>query len=321
VRRRLESAFVLGAGLGTRLKALTEDRPKPLVPVFDRPLISFAFDHLKAFGVSRFVVNTHHRADAYDAVFPEVNGQPNYRGCEVRFRHEPVLLETGGGIKNAEDLLTGGDFFVHNGDVLADLDLQALVDSHFAGGHLVTLGLRSHGGPTQVSWDAGSGLVTDIRSTLKNPGTHQTLFTGIYVASPRLFSYFQPGQVASVVPAFLEAIRQGVPVGGVLLDDGHWFDLGTIESYKDIHRRFQLGLKFSHAPSETWPLPVHPSSRMEEGVELRGAVSIGPGAQVAGPSILEDCILWPGAKTASRIHLRDCIVRTSAMHSATSEIL
>src|SRR5215204_6109616 len=97
----VRNAFVLGAGLGTRLKSLTLHRPKPLIPVCNRPLITYAFDHLLGVGVQRFIVNTHHRAEAYKAVFAD----RSYRGAPVELRHEPDILETAGGIKNVEDLL------------------------------------------------------------------------------------------------------------------------------------------------------------------------------------------------------------------------
>src|SRR3954469_19532678 len=94
-------AFVLGAGLGTRLRPLTEVRPKPLIPVCNRPLIEYAFDHLASIGVERFVVNTHWLPEVSPALFPDAR----YAGKSISFRHEPAILETAGGIKNVEDLL------------------------------------------------------------------------------------------------------------------------------------------------------------------------------------------------------------------------
>src|SRR4051812_19671503 len=102
-------AFVLGAGLGTRLRPLTEVRPKPLIPVCNRPLIEYAFDHLltldgvDALRIERFVVNTHWLPEVYTRLFPDAQ----YRGKPIHFRHEPNILETAGGIKNVEDLLGG----------------------------------------------------------------------------------------------------------------------------------------------------------------------------------------------------------------------
>src|SRR5215469_13592196 len=128
VSMRIAQAFVLGAGLGTRLRPLTDDLPKPLIPIFNKPLITFALDHLIAAGVESFVINTHHLPDR----FADSLGQGNYRGYPLTLVHEPILLETGGGIKNAESLLSKTPtFFVYSGDILTDLPLTPLIDEHF----------------------------------------------------------------------------------------------------------------------------------------------------------------------------------------------
>ena len=117
----IRTAFVLGAGLGTRLKSLTARRPKPLIPVANRPLITCAFDHLLGVGVERLVVNMHWRSEAYARAFPG----PTYRDASLTFRDEqPEVLETAGGIWNVRDLLGDGTFFVYNGDILSDLPLD-----------------------------------------------------------------------------------------------------------------------------------------------------------------------------------------------------
>ena len=133
----ITQAFVLGAGLGLRLRPLTEDLPKPLVPIFQKPLITFALDHLAAAGVKSFVVNTHHLSGHFETLF--ANGR--YRQLPIRLIHEPDLLETGGGIKNAQPSLGTKPFIAYSGDVLTDLPLEPLLEAHFAGGNDVTLAL------------------------------------------------------------------------------------------------------------------------------------------------------------------------------------
>src|SRR5215210_4926458 len=117
--RTIRNAFVLGAGMGSRLLSLTARKPKPLIPVAGKALITFAFDHLLENGVEKLVVNTHHCHEAYKHAFPE----PFYRGVPLHFAHEPDLLETAGGIKNAEALLGPESFVVYNGDILTDLPI------------------------------------------------------------------------------------------------------------------------------------------------------------------------------------------------------
>jgi mannose-1-phosphate guanylyltransferase len=94
--KQINTAFILGAGLGTRLRPLTENTPKPLLEIGGRPIITYAMAHLRAVGIKRFIVNTHHCAEQYQENFPD----SNWQDIPITFRHEPVLLDTAGGIKN-----------------------------------------------------------------------------------------------------------------------------------------------------------------------------------------------------------------------------
>src|SRR5207248_9534010 len=107
--KKIHKAFVLGAGLGTRLRPLTESCPKPLIPIFHKPLITFALDHLVSAGVGSFVINTHRLPDQFKDLF----GSGQYAGHTVNLIHEPELLDTGGRIKNAEDLLGKEPFITY----------------------------------------------------------------------------------------------------------------------------------------------------------------------------------------------------------------
>src|SRR6266480_1285375 len=108
--KEITQAFILGAGLGTRLRPLTEDLPKPLVPIFQKPLITFAFDHLIEAGITRFFVNTHHQPQRFAEIFPDAT----YRDRLIEFRHEPKLLETAGGIANIGESLGNEPLLVYN---------------------------------------------------------------------------------------------------------------------------------------------------------------------------------------------------------------
>ena len=126
--KNIKTAFILGAGLGTRLRPLTENTPKPLLEIGGRPIITFAMAHLWAVGIKRFVVNTHHCAEKYAEAFPE----NNWKGIPITFRHEPVLLDTAGGIKNIEDLIAGDEcIIVYNGDIITNLPIELLIRKHF----------------------------------------------------------------------------------------------------------------------------------------------------------------------------------------------
>src|SRR6476661_7429623 len=152
---RVRKAFVLGAGLGTRLRPLTNLLPKPLLPIFGKPLITFALDHLRQAGIEQFWINTHHLPEKFSAVFPT----NQYYGAKLELMFEPDLLETGGGMKNLEQQIGAETFVVYSGDVLTDLPLDRLVDEHFSRQNDVTLALRTTGLATGISWRRESGRV------------------------------------------------------------------------------------------------------------------------------------------------------------------
>lgn len=288
----LRTAFVLGAGLGNRLRPLTEVRCKPLVPVCNRPLITYAFDHLLAHGFGRFVVNTHWLPEGYAREFPE----SVYRRTPIAFRHEPEILETGGGIKNVEDLLHGEAFLVYNGDIFTDLPLAPALRHHLRADNEVTMVLRSRDGPLQVAWDPTTGRVTDIGSRLFPGKPGEFLFTGIYVVSSSFLRRLPAGKKIGVISVFLDMIREGAALGGIVIDDGQWWDLGSREQYLAVHRRL---------PAGPW---VSPEAQVATGVQLGGAVAIGAGARIGPGARLHDTIVWPGAEIAADAVLERCVV-------------
>lgn len=229
-----QTAFLLGAGLGTRLRPLTENCPKPLLPLGGKPMICRAMDALIALGIKRFIINTHHAAEVYPEKFPG----GNYRGVPVELVHEPVLLETGGGLKNIESRLSPDDknLLVYNGDILADLDLKKLVAEHLRSRALATLLLRTdERGNVNFEEEgrARGGKVADLRDRLGNAGTRRCKFTGIYCVSRKFFDEIPAGKIESVVEAFLRVIARGNgEIRGIIDDAGTWRDLGTLAEYE-----------------------------------------------------------------------------------------
>ena len=230
-KRRFKTAFILGAGLGTRLRPLTEQCPKPLLPIGGRPVITYAMEHLMEAGVERFIVNTHHCPEVYNDHFPD--GQ--WRGAPVLFRHEPILLDTAGGLKNIEDLLDEDEAILcYNGDVLADFPLQKLIDAHETNRPKATLALRSTGPLLNVNIDK-AGNICDMRNTLGIAGSKSCLFTGIYAVETDLLRSIEAGKIESVVPVFLRRIvEKPGSVRGVILDEGRWHDIGSVAEYEAL---------------------------------------------------------------------------------------
>jgi mannose-1-phosphate guanylyltransferase len=292
----ISQAFVLGAGLGTRLKALTQNyRPKPLIPVANRPLITYAFDHLRSAGVDRFVVNTHWRAEAYGEAFP----QPVYQGLPIKFRHEwPEVLETAGGIKNVEDLLGGRPFWVYNGDILSTLPLAPAIQAHQESGNEVTLVLRSKDGPLQISFDPHSKRIVDISQRLGSEREPAYLFTGIYLVNPAFLARIPAATKLSVIQVFCDMIRAGERLGGVVIDNGEWFDLGTRDQYLAVHEKLGNG---------PW---IDSTANIAPDAVITGASAIGAHAVIGSGATIHNSLVWDRAEVEPEASLSRCIVAT-----------
>jgi mannose-1-phosphate guanylyltransferase len=298
----ITQAFVLAAGLGMRLRPLTDDLPKPLVPIFQKPLITFAFDHLAAAGVESFVVNTHHLPERFERHF---DGN-SYEGLFVRLVHEPVLLETGGGIRNAQRWLGTEPFIVYSGDVLTDLTLAPLIEEHFRKGNDVTLALRETGLAANVAFR--DGRVIDIQNRYGHAGNYD--YANVSIWGPKIFDRIPLGKKISFVPILAEWIGEKGKIGGVVLNEGRWFNLSSIREYLAVHRTIkEEGWRPAQVKTPGWPVRVAPDAQIDPTAQVTGFSSIAAGCYVGAGAIVEDSLLWPGAQVASNSHLRNCIVR------------
>jgi mannose-1-phosphate guanylyltransferase len=280
----VKNAFILGAGLGNRLRPLTGRLPKPLVPLFHRPLAEWAMEACAKVGIARFAVNTHHLPAAWDGFGS---------GYDLTLFHEPVLLETGGGLKNIGKWMGDEAVLVHNGDIFSTLPLEKLIAAHEASGLPVTLAVRTEGTARHIALDASSTRVNDIRNSLgRGDGAHT--FTGIYCVSPEFLNLIPAAEKISVIPAFLELAKSG-QLGAIVLDEGVWLDLGDRESYLRAHRELGLG------PA------IHPLATIAQGANIERSI-VGPGAIVEKGVTIRDSVLWPDTQVTEGSILDRCIV-------------
>lgn len=282
--RRVTQAFILGAGLGNRLRPLTGRLPKPLVPLFHEPLAMWAIRACQRAGINRFAINTHHLPAAWDGFGA---------GEDVTLFHEPILLETGGGLKNIAPWIGSEPILIHNGDIFSTMSLEKLIAVHKASGCSATLALRSEGIAKHIAIDTSKSIITDIHHKLgRAHGTH--VFSGIYCINREFLDLIPANQKISVIPALLELAKSG-QLGAVVLDEGIWLDLGDRNSYLQAHRELDLAPK------------IHPQATVESGATIERSV-IGPRAFIAAGAVVRDSVIWPGATVSAVAVLDRCIV-------------
>ena len=234
-------AMIFAAGLGTRLRPLTNDRPKALVEIHGVSLLERVIRRLIDFGFNEIIVNVHHFADKVEALLEE----KNHFGIRMAVSDErSLLLDTGGGLKQASWFFDDGQpFLVHNTDVLTDLDLGALYESHLQSGALATLAIRDRPTSRYLLWDndlrlcgwtnVSTGEVKMARET--TAPLQQFAFSGIQVIDPQIFPLLQPEPVFSIIQSDL-ALAGTHEIRGFRHDDSLWMDLGKIPQIEEAKR-------------------------------------------------------------------------------------
>lgn len=286
--------MVLAAGLGTRLRPLTDYVPKPLLPLDGVPLLDRAVAALTAAGAERIAVNAHHRADR---VADHLAGRADHHRFHLSI--EPAILGTAGAFDGARAFLAAADvFLVFNGDVWCDLDLCRLLAEHRDTGALATLALVDRPDINTVAVDDG-GQVVDVAGRLAAPatGSRMLTFTGIACYSRAFLDHVPPGR-SDLVSALASVMRARPGLVRGLVHEGRWEDLGTLTRYLDAHRSL-LGDGFVSAPrgqaapdqADLAECVLLPGATAPAGCRLRRAV-LGPGfAVVERPAATPDLAL------------------------------
>jgi len=303
--------MILAAGLGTRLRPLSDELPKPAVPVLNRPLAAFALDHLATSGVGTVGLNTHHLASRLRATV-EPHVPPDMRSL---FTVEDEILGTGGGIRATWHALGEPDpFIVMNGDVLFEPDLARALRLHKASGAAATMVLRSS--PKAEAY--GSVEIDSagrVRRLLGLPAgdvgsLRKLMFTGVHIVSGRAI-HSLPERGCVVRQGYRTWLDHGDVIAG-MVDDSRWLDLGTVADYAQA----QLDLLIDGQPlpgklNATAEGLLDPSARIDQGARLQHCV-VGSGARIAAGIELTRVIAWPGAVIEH--DLTDTIVTTEGQH-------
>jgi len=236
-------AMILAAGYGTRLRPLTDEKPKALIAINGVPLLQFIIKKLIATGVSEIIINTHHLSDQI-VNFIQKN---SYFGIHIEFSHEPQILGTGGALNKVRYFFDDDrPFFLHNVDILSTINLAQMYQYHLDQKSLVTLALQHRETGRYFIVDDKNNICghedLDIQRTRlrRKPygSSHLMAFCGIHVISPRIFNYIAESGRFSIIDVYLKLIEQGLPIVGFHADEFYWKDIGKLETLDEI--KFEL---------------------------------------------------------------------------------
>jgi NDP-sugar pyrophosphorylase family protein len=232
-------AMILAAGLGTRLRPLTNDRPKALVEVNGRTLLELTLTRLRSFGIHDVIINLHHFPDM---VVDYLKTHDNF-GMRIAISREDVLLDTGGGLKKVSSFFlddpTSAEhpFVLHNVDVLTNIDLARVVEAHKENRALATLAVQDRATSRYLLFDGSGDLCgrragTDGRPELLQPEQKfdALAFSGIHVISTRFLKMLSEDGAFSIIASYLRLATQGEKIHGFRADEYYWRDLGKPEN-------------------------------------------------------------------------------------------
>lgn len=317
----------MAGGEGTRLRPMTANQPKPLLPVVNRPIMEHVLRLLRRHGFDETVVTVQFLASLVRSYF----GDGDELGMHLSYATEDMPLGTAGSVKNAEDALNDDTFVVISGDALTDIDLGAVVAAHRERGALVTVCLTRVPDPVEFGI-----VITDeeqrIERFLEKPTWGQvfsdTVNTGIYVMEPEVFAHVPAGEsVDWSGDVFPELITAGAPVFGYVAD-GYWEDVGTHESYLRVqsdvlNRRVDVEIDGFEVAPGVWigegaevdpdailkgPLCIGDYAKVEAGAELREYTVLGSNVVVKGGAFLDRAVVHDNVFIGPQANLRGCVI-------------
>jgi len=324
---------VLAAGLGTRLRPLTQAWPKPAIPLLGQPLFRYNLALLRGAGVTQVGINTHHLPEIMEAC---AGTECARAGVGLEVVHEPVIQGTGGGIRGLKHFLSGEDFIVLNGDILFSLPLAPVVAAHRASGAAATLVLLPMpAGETFAAVDVDpAGFVRRIAG--HGPGGERLApwhFTGVHVMSPAVFDFMRGGGPEDINrEVYVRMLEAGLSIRGHMAS-GYWSDLGTPSRFLAAQRdllfgqvplspfgdadpfagleRVQAGWTSASATftgaGMAGPVHLSPGATVHPGAKLGSAVHVATGAEVGEGARLNRVAVFPGTRIQSGEELVECL--------------
>jgi len=319
-------AVILVGGLGTRLRPLTCNTPKPLIPLVNQPFIEHVLGNLRDQGIDEVILAVQYLADR----FRESLGDGSRLGLKLQIVEEPEPRGTAGAVKNVAHLLDGTTF-VFNGDVMTDLDLQAMLAYHRERGSRLTIALTRVEDPTTfglVETDDAGHIRRFIEKPNRDEVTTDMINAGTYLIEPELFDQVPGGQYYMFERGMFPMVLQsGAPMYGYL-SRAYWTDVGKPSTYLEVHHDILIGrvryrFRGRHLGDRIW---LEGDAEIDETAQIVGPVVLGPevrvgrGAQIIGPTVIgarcvigtdvmiEGAVLWDDNVVEEAATLRSCVV-------------
>ncbi|OFV82161.1 MAG: hypothetical protein A2Y78_09965 [Acidobacteria bacterium RBG_13_68_16] len=298
----------MAGGFGTRIRPLSANRPKPMLPVVNRPILERVLNHLASSGMREAVLLTFYDPDKIRNAF----GDGKRLGMKLHYNNADHDWGTAGAVAHGADAVKADEYLVLSGDVICDFDLKALVAAHKEHGAVATIGLTRVANPLQFGIVIIDGEAR-VRRFLEKPTWGEvfsdTVNTGIYVLQAKALAQVPRTETSDFSrDLFPRLLAGGEPLYGHVLR-GYWRDIGDPESYLALHRDYFEGALRLMPPGELRqiggkPLWIEGKADLDPSVEVRGTVVIGPGCRIGSAVRLEDVVLGPGTVVDSRAELR-----------------
>ncbi|EEG77511.1 sugar phosphate nucleotidyltransferase [Dethiobacter alkaliphilus] len=324
-------AMILAAGLGTRLRPLTNSVSKPMVEMANRPCMEHAVRLLAKYGVKDIVVNLHYMPE----IIQEHFGDGSAFGVNITYSYEKELMGTAGGFKRVQKFFGDEPALIISGDALTDVNLEQLYKFHKENEAIATLALKQVADPTQygVVVREGNKIVQFQEKPKLEEAISNLANTGIYLFDPRIFDHIPADTFYDFgKQVFPELLEKGEKMCGYVMKE-YWCDVGDLTMYREAHYDMLTGVVRVELPGKELPgniwfgdrVSVHPDVKIVGPVLLGNNCTIKEGARIYGPVVLGDntvvekdavikrSILWDNVLVQNNADLADTIVASQCL--------
>jgi len=298
-----KKAILLAAGFGSRMQPLSHEIPKPLMPLWDKPLIEHSIELLISWGVRDILINLHHNPDP----ILQFVLKRNFKSCRIQFSFESEILGTGGALKKAAWFIEKQPIWMLNTDIAAELDPAPLLKAFHKEKAIAALWMHPTLGPRTV--EIADDRITNFSSSAPaSKGTYT--FCGLQLLSPHILKYLPKAKFSSVIEGYRYAIKDGETVLGITCSNSFWADLGTRERYLNAHRDILAARRKGTAGKSLLPTAQLKKikSRIPANTKTAGFAVIGTDVSIGKDITIKDSVIWDNTVLNDNCYVTDSII-------------